>query len=364
MVKEKNILVSTTSSLSGLEIKNYLKPISVHVVAGTGFSSDFVASFTDVFGGRSKTYQNQLVSLYNEAIDQLKLTAIKIGANAIIGLQIDMDEISGKGKSMFMITAVGTAVIIDDKKILSNSLNNESAKIDLESIEILKRRRKIIEASKESPIELNEGGWEFVKANKIHEIFDSVLDGYKKVYEKNKHAENLEELYNSIQSYIEVFSDDIKSDLLYNRLMGEKNAHIQEKLCELIEKHNLLDFSYVEKILANENFEIQKLSTELLSYEKFFYDKNDLLEIDKFLERIKVCFPEKGTYGSKKGLFSSKEKEVWNCTCGKTNNTIDEVCGHCHKDIYGFTEQEITPTEIIAILEEKKSLLSELLTIK
>lgn len=113
MANPKDILVITTSSADGLKVKRYLKPVSSHIVAGTNFFSDFLGSFSDVFGGRSSSYQRQLTSLYNEAIEHIKVAAYEIGANCIMGLNIDMDEISGKGKSMFMLTAIGTAVILE-----------------------------------------------------------------------------------------------------------------------------------------------------------------------------------------------------------------------------------------------------------
>ena len=109
MRKLNDILVTTTSTIDGMLIKQYIKPISAHVVAGTNFFSDFFASFSDVFGGRSNTYQRQLSSIYTESIEILKQSAYQIGANCILGLKVDLDEISGKGKSMFMITATGTA---------------------------------------------------------------------------------------------------------------------------------------------------------------------------------------------------------------------------------------------------------------
>jgi len=60
MKNPKDVLVTTTTSIDGLNVKQYIKPISAHVVAGTGFFSDFAASLSDVFGGRSQTYQRQL----------------------------------------------------------------------------------------------------------------------------------------------------------------------------------------------------------------------------------------------------------------------------------------------------------------
>ena len=122
MANPKDVLVVTTSTLEGVKIKQYLKPVSAHIVAGTNMFSDFFASFSDVFGGRSQTYQKQLTSLYAEAIERIKYAAYEVGANCIVGLSVDMDEISGKGKSMFMLTAVGTAVILHKEVSESRSL--------------------------------------------------------------------------------------------------------------------------------------------------------------------------------------------------------------------------------------------------
>jgi uncharacterized protein YbjQ (UPF0145 family) len=56
----RNVLISTTPDLDGHEITQYLEVVSAHVVAGTGLFSDVAASFSDVFGGRSGSYQKQL----------------------------------------------------------------------------------------------------------------------------------------------------------------------------------------------------------------------------------------------------------------------------------------------------------------
>ena len=145
MANPKDILVITTSSVEGLKIKQYLKPISAHIVAGTNLFSDFLASFSDVFGGRSQSYQKQLTSLYNEATDRIKLAAYEIGANCVIGLNIDLDEISGKGKSMFMITALGTAVILEKEEFLKSSPGITAEKLEnvaLDKIDTLRLKMK------------------------------------------------------------------------------------------------------------------------------------------------------------------------------------------------------------------------------
>ena len=152
MANPKDVLVITTSSIDGLKIKRYLKPVSSHIVAGTNLFSDFISGLSDVFGGRSQTYQKQLVSLYNEAIERIKFVAYEVGTNCIVGLSIDMDEISGKGKSMFMLTAVGTAVILEkeiaEKNILSKS-NEKFENVAVDRIDTLRKKKIIIRKAEE-----------------------------------------------------------------------------------------------------------------------------------------------------------------------------------------------------------------------
>jgi len=102
-------MVTTTQTLDGWEIETYIGPVFSHIVAGTGLFSDFAASLSDIFGGRSKTYQKQLSSINIEAIELLKNKTSLLGGNLILGFRIDHDEISGKAKQMFMVTASGTA---------------------------------------------------------------------------------------------------------------------------------------------------------------------------------------------------------------------------------------------------------------
>ena len=67
-----NFIISTTPTLEGYKIKNYFGTLTSHVVAGTGLFSDFAASMSDIFGGRSESYQKQLISLKEEVFKSLK----------------------------------------------------------------------------------------------------------------------------------------------------------------------------------------------------------------------------------------------------------------------------------------------------
>lgn len=127
---KKRLPVSTASTIHGVNIEESLGFVSSHVIAGTNLFSDIFAVFSDLFGGRSQTYKKQLTSIKNEAVEELMDEAIKVGGNAIVGMSIDLDEISGSGKSMFMITATGTAVRTDNSKLKLSSTRSNTNQID------------------------------------------------------------------------------------------------------------------------------------------------------------------------------------------------------------------------------------------
>lgn len=83
------------------------------MVIGTNLFSDIAASLTDVFGGRSESYKSKLTTIYDEVMKELIGKAESYHADAIVGLHVDFDEISGGGKSMFMVSASGTAITLE-----------------------------------------------------------------------------------------------------------------------------------------------------------------------------------------------------------------------------------------------------------
>jgi uncharacterized protein YbjQ (UPF0145 family) len=147
----REIIVSTTNILDGYRVTKYLNLITTSVVLGTSIISDFFASLSDISGGRSNTYQNKLQDMYQIAIQQLKEEASKVSANCILGIKIDLDEISGKGMQMFMLNATGTAVEIiseeeyqknKDQIVESRRLEDEKKQNDLsKSIKAEERAR-------------------------------------------------------------------------------------------------------------------------------------------------------------------------------------------------------------------------------
>ena len=81
------------------------------MISGVDFVKDFTAGLTNFFGGRSGSYEKELIEAREQAVDEMAQRAAQIGANAIIGIDIDY-EVLGQGGNMLMVTASGTAVTI------------------------------------------------------------------------------------------------------------------------------------------------------------------------------------------------------------------------------------------------------------
>ena len=105
----KKIKLYTTPTLEGSLIETYCGLVIANQVAGTGFLTDLTASFSDLFGGNSGAYRNQMDRLYADVIENISQQASALGANAVIGVRVDFDNISAKSMSMFMVSVQGTA---------------------------------------------------------------------------------------------------------------------------------------------------------------------------------------------------------------------------------------------------------------
>lgn len=362
MANPKDVLVITTSSVDGLKIKQYLKPVSAHIVAGTNLFSDFFGGLTDVFGGRSQTYQKQLISLYNEAIERIKFAAYEIGANCIVGLSIDMDEISGKGKSMFMLTAIGTAVILEKEVAEKSSLPKSDEKFEnvgVDRINILRNKKAIIEKANSGNLVFNDETWGFITSNQVDEVFPYLLQKYSEVLANDQMSPGTSaNFYKLLVGYIDGLPENKKLNLLYNGICGEENEQIALKLSEIVKELNLFDFNRSMELLQSDDFQTQKRGLRVVTYDKPFYNKQDKKDLQTIRDYVKDTFVERGTRTMKKQLLSSKEKEVWTCECGKTND-IGAYCSGCSKDIYGFKANEVKPLLVDNYIQQKIELITE-----
>ena len=103
------MIVSTTPTLEGMQIVSYLNIVYGEVIMATDVGQDFIAGFSNFFGGRSGTYEEALSNARQDAINEMKMRAKEMGANAIVGVDIDYESHA----QMLMVIASGTAVVVE-----------------------------------------------------------------------------------------------------------------------------------------------------------------------------------------------------------------------------------------------------------
>lgn len=105
------MIVTTTPKVEGKTIVEYKEIVFGEVITGINMLKDIGAGLRNVFGGRSEGYEEELLQARTEAIEEMKQRAQQIGANAVVGVDIDY-EVLGQGGNMLMVSASGTAVVI------------------------------------------------------------------------------------------------------------------------------------------------------------------------------------------------------------------------------------------------------------
>ncbi|WP_375448028.1 YbjQ family protein [uncultured Fibrella sp.] len=105
------MLVTTTSNIEGKRISTYIGLVNGEAIIGANILKDFFASITDIVGGRSGAYEQALREAKSIAIKEMMDQATRLGANAVIGVDMDYENIND---TMLMVSANGTAVVLEE----------------------------------------------------------------------------------------------------------------------------------------------------------------------------------------------------------------------------------------------------------
>lgn len=105
------MILTTTPTIEGSPIREYKGIVTGETIIGANAIKDFMAGLTDFFGGRSSAYEKVLIEAKDTALAEMQQRAQVMGANAIVGIDLDYETLGSKG-GMLMVTASGTAVVI------------------------------------------------------------------------------------------------------------------------------------------------------------------------------------------------------------------------------------------------------------
>ncbi len=106
------MVMSTTNTIEGKQIKGYKGIVTGEAILGANIFRDFFAGIRDIVGGRSAAYEKELQEARRLAFGEMEDKAARVGANAIVGIDIDYETIGANG-SMLMVTVSGTAVLAE-----------------------------------------------------------------------------------------------------------------------------------------------------------------------------------------------------------------------------------------------------------
>lgn len=362
MEKKNNhtdLLVLTTSTIVGYNICKYFNPVTSHVVAGTNVFNEFLGGLSDVFGGRSNQFQKQISSIYEQAIDELKFEACRQGANCIIGLKIDVDEISGKGKSMFMITAIGTPVLVKITDI-ENNLEEFKSISSVEFNNILLVDSLFDEFKEKGSVKLDVSTWQTIINNRLYYTIPFIIDSYIDTIKfKGTNAENFEDFNQKIVRLIRSLNIDDSSRVLYEYLLETKEEQVKLFLLDLIKVNHIINYNEILSLCKSKQKNRIVLGTFLTQFDPINYYYEDVFKLEELIKLIEECLTDDVKIIKKKKLLSSKEVEKWECLCGELNDLEIEFCNNCLKDKFGFIHGQFNKSKALANLLNKTKILKD-----
>ena len=106
------MIITTIQDVPGMEIVEYRGLATGEVVAGINVVKDIGAGLRNLFGGRIKGYEEEIVQARDEGLKELEARVAEMGANAVIGVRINFDALGSDGNNMLLVTVTGTAVVV------------------------------------------------------------------------------------------------------------------------------------------------------------------------------------------------------------------------------------------------------------
>lgn len=325
----RDILTVTTSTLMGsYEVEEYYGYISVNFVTGANFLRDWLAGWTDILGGVSKSYTRELDELKSMARSALENKVRLLGMNCILGLQIDIDPIFGSNYSMFMVSATGTAC-----KINNLMKNNEgidpvefNIKLDLSRIYAVNSLSNTpINLANSTLDEIEEFIVSFPKDNEI-----MLVDFFLKNFKENP----TKYISFAYKSNINIISEFLYKNN-YLKIAKYVSDNITKEKTLFIKNFNIIDYSSILEQLKNVNNSDTELDLLVaLSAEPQIVTKENYYALKELLELIHKKYNDKVDIKTS-GL--GKKKESWICKHCKCSVDISrQSCHSCNYDRLGL----------------------------
>ena len=342
-------IITTTNNIEFGKVIRYIDIVSTNIVIGANVFSDIAAAFTDIFGGTSNSYQNKLEFITNMSKIKLQNKAYNLGANAILGYKIDIDEVSGTGKSMFMISAIGTAVYVEYNK----DAHQDKPQGKLYNEELLKAK------DQELTVQNAINGYMVPPEKRSMFDYNPIIDEafIKKLIEHaieqiDSNDADYQSYNNWIYNYLRNINTELPITILYNMYFDDRYEN--KKVTEVISASVLMSPKHALE-LFDKGIDVNEI-IKLISADKEYYTMEDVQILEEIISKLNEIKPQ-CEYTTHKSIFG-KESKKWTCICGKENDEEITNCTSCDRDICGLTTRS---KKNIASLTQKIELIKKLL---
>lgn len=322
------MLITTNETFQDKKINKYLGQVNEQIVVGANIFKDVFASFRDVFGGETKGYKKELDKLKKASLKGLSDQAKQLNANGVIGFRMDIDEISGGGKSMFMLNVFGTAVEFENSSGSEEDVasNEEMSSEEVQhEIERLKIKEKLGQGAKPlHNIKVDE-----LINFEIFGVLDEVVNIYDPVYQDE----------NKVLDYlIRVPINEFEELLKFNIESLDKNGF--EVVCKALEGKNWYNYNLIMELLRDDIPVIRFRGLILSTIDKKYYNKSDITSISNLINFLKTDLNRDPEIIFEKGTFSSTE--FWLCPrCLRKNDVDNRLTCTCGSNKFGLINYDL-----------------------
>lgn len=348
-----NIIITTTDSIEGATITRYIDVLRSSVVVGTDLA------LSDLFSGTNQKYRSQLNSSYDRAMVDLRLKGFSVGADAIVGLHTDFEEIFGKGKTKFVVSLVGTAVKLDCTQMPSLKAHTDSVSVDT-----LRRQQLMLSLGnkmKDDNYALNASDWGNILSYSLWDLAPLIYRRYLLLSKSTISNITLSEkklLMDNFFPFLNSMNFEDATSVVYADVTTDPYG-----TAEVIRNCQLFHPAKIVELLHPDN---KHLVVSLLGADKPDYTEQDLQQmrqIARFLDNL----PDTGHYIEGKESLFGKSGTMLVCERGHTTavelgghctEMLDHGLGICNLNVKGLTETEV---KAIAAFNQKIEILSSLL---
>jgi uncharacterized protein YbjQ (UPF0145 family) len=361
-VRHTKVLLSTTSSLEGWEIEDYLGPVSAKLVIGTGLLTDIFSQWTDFFGAASRSYQNKLDQIEDHALEQLQQRAARKGATAVIGLRVDHDEISGGGKSMLMVTAMGTAVRAR-RTAAPRGAGVESGAAEMlpaSSLDVMLRRKTALWKAERGQLDIGHASvWSFLTENRVGELLPHVLQWLEVALRPHTPGAPMTQEQtlstDRAKEYLHVLAEEEVAGPLHEAV------HLSDRVfkvaLDVISERGILDLARVAGLLGEREPRVAARALQLLTADPALYAPDDVGRLQAVQEAISSM--PRVPVTAKKKMFGGTA-DVWTCDgCSSEVDAETEACPDCGTDIYTCRANELGRGRAAAVVSAKIAALQD-----